>query len=822
MSANGARPRVTAVLGPTNTGKTHFAIERLVSHSDGVIGFPLRLLTRENYDRVVRLKGARQVALVTGEEKIVPPRARYFLCTAEAMPLDRRFAFVAVDEIQTCGDLERGHVFTRLLLEARGTRETLFLGSDTMRPLIRRLVPEAVFLARPRLSQLTHEGPRKLTRLPPRSAVIAFSAARVYEIAETLRRQRGGTAIVLGALSPRTRNAQAAMYQAGEVDHLVATDAIGMGLNMRLAHVAFFELDKFDGRERRRLVAAEIAQIAGRAGRYMTDGGFGTVAGAEPLPPETAAAVENHIFPPLAALRWRNAALDFASPARLLASLEARPPRPELVRVREADDQRALAALICSGAAGARAETGEGLRLLWEVCQIPDYRKTMDEAHTRLLAAVFGHLAGPGERLPTDWVAAQIAGFDRVDGDIDTLTTRIAHVRTWTFISHRPGWIENRGGWQARTRAIEDRLSDALHARLVQRFVDRRAALLLRRPEAAGRLAEIGREGEVLLAGKPAGRLDGLRYRPAATLDGRARRAAVAAAAREIEARARRLSEARDDAFALNDGAELTWDGAVVARLSAGAAALAPAIVVIDGAELGAARTRRVRDRLSDWLDRHLGAGLAPLRQLGAAVFAGAARGLAFQLVEALGSLPRGPIRALLADIGDEDRMRMRRLGVRFGREAVYLPALVKPRATRLRALLWSVHNRLPPRPPPPPGLCSVIVADRGEDAFYAACGYPVVGGRAIRIDVLDRLSRALSRASRDGAFVPTPVMTAPAGLPAAEIETVLGALGYRPDEDDGGTRYVRSRRTARRRRRRARPPASSPFAALAEMREPR
>ena len=818
MSAHGPRPRITAVLGPTNTGKTHFAIERLVGHADGAIGFPLRLLAREAYDRVVAWKGARHAALITGEEKIVPARARWFLCTAESMPRGRTFDFLAVDEIQMCADPERGHVFTELLLGGRGAVETLFLGADTMRPLIRRLVPEASFLARPRLSRLAWDGPRKLTRLPRRSAAIAFSAGRVYEIAETLRRRRGGAAIVLGALSPRTRNAQAAMFQSGEVDYLVATDAVGMGLNMRLDHVAFFEREKFDGRARRRLDAAELAQIAGRAGRYMSDGTFGTTGTLGPLEPETVEAMEAHRFRPLTALQWRNAALDFGSPDRLRASLEAPPPRPGLVRAREADDQRALAALLRDEAVRRRARSGDGLRLLWEVCRIPDYRKTLDEAHARLLASVFHRLAGPGGRLPTDWVAGQIAGLDRNDGDIDTLTARIAHIRTWTYVAHRADWLEDAGAWRARARAIEDRLSDALHDRLVQRFVDRQAAALSQGGAGPGRAAEIDRGGEIRVGGAPVGRVEGLRFLPAADGAGPGRRAVMAeagrAAEREIAARAGRLAGSADDAFALGDGAELTWNGAPVARLAAGRSALSPAIELLGGAGLAGDRAARLRARLRGWLDGHLEAGLAPLHFLARADFAGAARGLAFQLAEALGSLPRRPLRRLLADVRAEDGRELRRLGVRFGFEAVYLPALVKPRAARLRALLWSVHNRLPPRPAPAPGLCSVAAESAEDAAFYAACGYPVVGGRAIRIDVLDRLAAALHRAARGGPFAPTGAMMSPAGLTAAETPAVLGALGYRPAADGGG-RYVRRRPPGPRRRAPGRGDAASPFAAL-------
>ena len=456
-------PRLTAVLGPTNTGKTYLAVERMLGHASGMIGFPLRLLARENYDRIRKLKGERAVALVTGEEKILPASAQYFVCTVESMPLDRPVGFLAVDEIQMAADPERGHVFTDRLLHARGLDETMLLGADTMRPLLRRLLPGLEVITRPRFSTLSHSGPRKPTRLPPRSAVVGFSAAEVYRIAEMMRRVRGGCAVVMGALSPRTRNAQVEMYQAGEVDYLVATDAIGMGLNMDLVHVAFAGLSKFDGRAPRRLTPAELAQIAGRAGRHMNDGSFGTTAEVGALAPETVEAIENHRFDAVSALMWRNSDLDFHSVATLKASLEQRAPDRALIRAREAEDQQALAALGRDDEILHRIGGPATVRLLWEVCQIPDFRKVMSDTHARLLGQIFRHLTSAVARLPNEWVAGQVARLDNAEGDIDTLMARIAHVRTWTYISHRADWLADPASWQERTRAVEDKLSDALH-----------------------------------------------------------------------------------------------------------------------------------------------------------------------------------------------------------------------------------------------------------------------------------------------------------------------------------------------------------------------
>src|ERR1051326_1982467 len=573
-------PRLVAVLGPTNTGKTHLAIERMLDHQSGMIGFPLRLLARENYDRVVRLRGARAVALITGEEKILPPNPSYFVCTVESMPLDRPVEFLAVDEIQLCADPERGHVFTARLLHARGLSETMFLGADTIRPLMRRLVPNAEYVSRPRFSTLRHTGHKKVTRLPPRSAVVAFAVAEVFSLAELVRRQRGGTAVVLGALSPRARNAQVGMFQAGEVDYLVATDAIGMGLNMDLDHVAFARTAKFDGRGPRRLTPAEIAHIAGRAGRHMSDGTFGTTADEGPLDPTIVMAVEEHRFEPLTRISWRNAKLRFGFVGELLKSLEEGPPLPGVIQTRDADDPRALQLLSRNAEVMRLAVNPGAVRLLWDVCQIPDFRKVMSDSHARFLAQCFAHLAGHDERLPSAWVGAQMTQLDRLDGDIDTLMMRIAHIRTWTYITHRGEWLAGAADWQERARGIEDRLSDALHERITQRFVDRRSACLVRRLANDGELlASVNQEGAVHVEGTYVGRLDGFRFMPDAA-EGEAIRTLLTAANRvlrsEVAARGRKLAADEDGAFVLDGAGRLLWRGGPVARLVAGDTVLAP------------------------------------------------------------------------------------------------------------------------------------------------------------------------------------------------------------------------------------------------------
>ncbi len=789
-------PLILAVLGPTNTGKTHFAIERMLAHGSGMIGFPLRLLARENYDRVVRLKGHAAVALVTGEEKIVPKRARYFLCTVESMPLDRAVDFLAIDEVQLAADPERGHVFTDRLLYARGLAETILIGAETIAPLLRRLVPEAEFRARPRLSTLRYVGAKKITRLPPRSAVVGFTAAGVYELAELLRRRRGGTAVVLGALSPRTRNKQVAMYQAGEVDYLVATDAIGMGLNMDIDHVAFSGIVKFDGRRHRALEPSELAQIAGRAGRHMNDGSFGATAGLFGLDPEIVEAIENHRFRPLKNLYWRNADLDFSSPALLLRSLSAPPPRRELVRARDADDQLALAALAGDDEIAERAKGIPAVRLLWEVCQIPDFRNVLAESHSALLKRIYLFLTGPQGRLPADWIGKQVARADRVEGDIDTLTGRIADIRTWTYVSHRADWLEDATHWQARARAIEDRLSDALHERLTQRFVDQRAAVLVRKlADGADLLGAVNAKGEVLVEGQFIGKLRGFRFHPDETAlreDGRALLAAASRALRQdIAVRIARLENESSGKLRIEEDGTMCWAGAPVARLVAGADVLDPKIEPLSSDLLDPAARERIRACLTRWLKGRIEKVLGPLPGLADQARTGAVRGLAFRLTEALGVLLRREIAPAIDALKPAERKALAAMGVRIGQETVFLPALQKPPAIRLRRTLWAIHAGKAPLEFDA-GAAVLPAEESAPAASYLACGYRLVGGLAVRAERLEKLANAARKLARQGAFAPTPALAAAGGCRIEDLGALLNGVGYRTKTDAAGVSFHR------------------------------
>jgi ATP-dependent RNA helicase SUPV3L1/SUV3 len=833
-SAPGPFSRILAVLGPTNTGKTHFAVERMLAHRGGLIGFPLRLLAREIYDRIVQARGPAQVALITGEEKLGPETAPYVVATVEAMPVERPFPFLAVDEIQLCADHERGHVFTDRLLHARGTEETMFLGSATIRHVLKRLVPQAEILTRPRFSTLSHIGPVKLTRLPRRSAIVAFSAAEVYALAEVVRRQRGGTAVVMGALSPRTRNAQVAMYQAGEVDHLVATDAIGMGLNMDLAHVAFAELHKFDGRMRRRLSTPEIGQIAGRAGRHMTDGTFGTTNGAGELDEAEVEAVEGHAFPPLQALRWRAHDLAFSSLDGLLASLDAEPPARCLVKVRDAVDDRSLALLASREHIRRVADREARIRLLWQVCQIPDFTKTLADAHLHLLETVFRHLTGPSGVLPNDWVGASIAKLDRVDGDIDALVARIAHVRTWTYMSHRADWLVDPAHWQGRAREVEDRLSDALHERLTQRFVDKRTSALIRSLRHGGELpAVVEPDGELVVEGHGVGRIQGFEFAFATGdpgLDQRAvRSAARRALAPALAKEAARFLDAPDDALELLPDATIAWRGVAVARLLRSADRLRPAVTALASDSLETRLRLRIEARLEAWLERWLGDRLRPLRALQDcardAALGGRARGVAYSVVEGWGVVPRDTVAALLDVATAEDRAALARLGIRLGLHHLYLEPALKPAAIAARAILLGLEAGRVVAPPP---VGAVVWRGLGQaDRRLApALGYAPAGDCAVRVDALERLGAALRHLLREQVRVALPPeIGASAGLRAGELAAVLPGLGFAVLDEDDRRWLVRLRRprgvpgaaSRRERARQGRP--DSPFAAIAGLR---
>ena len=800
---------VTAVLGPTNTGKTHLAIERMLAHSSGVIGLPLRLLAREVYNKIVDRAGPDSVALITGEEKIKPPKARFWVSTVEAMPRDLDVSFLAVDEIQIAADLERGHVFTDRILNRRGRDETLLLGAATMRPIIERLLPGASIVTRPRLSQLEFAGDRKITRQPRRTAIVAFSADEVYAIAELIRRQHGGAAVVLGSLSPRTRNAQVAMFQSGDVDYLVATDAVGMGLNLDVDHVAFASDRKYDGYQFRRLNPSEFAQIAGRAGRATRDGTFGTTGRCAPFEPELVNALQNHTFESVKVLQWRNSKLDFSSLGALQVSLAVSPSHEALTRAPIAEDLRVLDHAARDADVRDMAQGSAAVERLWDACQIPDYRKIAPAAHAELVTTLYGFLMQKG-RIPDAWFASQVDQADRTDGDIDTLSGRIAQIRTWTFVANRPDWLADPEHWQGLAREVENKLSDALHERLTERFVDRRTSVLMRRlRENSVLTTEIGKTGEVIVEGHVIGRLDGFTFAPDAAEAGSEAKALQAAAlkalAGEIEGRAEKLAAAPDDQFVLASDGTIRWTGDAVAKLVAADDALHPRIRIISDDRLGGPAREAVQTRLDLWLKTHIEKLLGPLFDLAKAEdITGIGRGIAFQLIEALGVLERAKIAAEMKDLDQPSRAALRKYGVRFGAYHIYVPPLLKPAARALASLLWAqkqdnveMSALSGAQHLAGSGRTSFAVDKQLNRDAYRVLGYRQCGERAVRVDILERLADLIRPALswREGSlgekpagafdgrsFVVTQAMTSLTGSAGEDFASILRALGYRMD----------------------------------------
>ncbi|MFZ5748539.1 MAG: helicase-related protein [Pseudomonadota bacterium] len=821
-----ARSPVTAVLGPTNTGKTHLAVERLCGHSSGMMGFPLRLLAREVYDRVVAIKGPERVALITGEEKIVPPDARWFLCTAESMPVDRECGFVAIDEAQLGADPERGHVFTDRLLRARGRDETMILGSDSLKPMLRALVPEAEIVGRPRFSTLSYAGAKKLSRLPKRSAIVAFSAEEVYAVAEALRRLRGGAAVVMGALSPRTRNAQVNMFQAGEVDYLVATDAIGMGLNMDVAHVAFASLHKFDGRRRRRLTIAEMAQIAGRAGRHQRDGSFGALheQGPDAFRPEEVLAIEAHQVPRLDHLYWRNGAPDLSSLDALIASLEERPTHDVLRAAPEAVDLSVLKRLADERWVRDRTRHPAMVARLWAACGLPDFRKLGADPHARFVGRIFGHLSEGRGHVPHQWFADEIARLENLAGDVETLAGRIAAARSWSYIAHRADWLADPAHWAERTRMVEEKLSDALHASLTQRFVDKRTTMLLRQigQDASNLPVTIGPEGEVMVEEHHLGHLRGFRFQVASEARAADKRMLLAAAekrlAGELRRRAGSLADAPDDAIGIAEGV-LLWETTIVGRIVPGPTLARPRIVLDRALDiLDSAMRDRVQARLDAWTAGQLGRHLNALARLDAttrdAAASGALRAICAALLDAGGMLPRRAAAQLLDALEPRDRKALRRLGVEIGTLDLFAPALLKPVAARWRRMLMGMADA------PRDGAAVLARGDPGADLAH---GYRPLGAQAVRVDLVERIARAAHeermKASGNGRapFAPDPALATSVGLHPDTLARLMAQIGFRSAKPAAGrARWTWQGLVA--------PPAPKPpptdnaFAALAEL----
>lgn len=802
--------QITAILGPTNTGKTWYALNRMQAYDKGMIGFPLRLLARENYDRLVATHGAASVALITGEEKIIPPQARYYCCTVEAMPVSDYFDFVAIDEVQLAGDPDRGHIFTDRILHCRGSKETMFMGSDTIRPMLKRLIKDIIFETRPRLSTLTYTGFKKLTRLPKRTAIIAFSMDDVYAVADLIKKQKGGAAIVMGALSPRTRNAQVDMYQSGEIDYVIATDAIGMGLNMDIRHVAFAATRKYDGKRARNLYTHELAQIAGRAGRHMTDGTFGVTGNIPDLDDMVVEAIENHRFDPLEIMSWRNSQLNFNTPKMLLKSLDTKPDREEFRRGREADDYRALTDMMTRDDVMARATNPAAVQLLWDVCQIPDFRKVLSDDHHEFAARIYDLIMTHGT-IRHDWMEERINRLDNDKGDVDTLMNRLAHIRTWTYLTHKQEWIDNAGDWQNHARAIEDKLSDALHQALIKRFVDRRNHIFSDAINGEkDLLAGVKRDGTVIVEGMAIGHLHGLKFRAGDQLLGdkgshakKIMNAAIRALRPEINKRVKSMINwnnvgAETGRFTLHEDGQITWQdnktnplpGDPVASIQKGQDTLMPSVKLIDSDMIDQSQKAQLQDTITTWVQSHLKDILVPLYYLMDETdtpLEGVAKGIGHQLYENLGVIHRSEIENLIPDLTPELRVGIRKKKIKMGPILVFMPELVKPAAINLRALLWGLWNdRDLPMPRPADGRVSVQIDPKAADRnFLRSIGYPVFGNLCIRIDMLDRVVTDIYDSAKEGKFQAQHKYMEWLGCGEDDLYAVLDSMGFKRQKTD-------------------------------------
>ena len=793
--------RIAAILGPTNTGKTHYAVERMLARGSGVIGLPLRLLAREVYDKICAIKPVNQCALITGEEKIIPPNALYFVCTVEAMPMEKRFAFMAVDEIQLMGNYERGHIFTDRLLNARGTEETLFLGAETARPIIRELLPRAQQDTRERFSTLSYAGATRITRLPKRSVIVAFSAAEVYEIAELIRRQRGGAAVVMGGLSPRTRNAQAELYQSGEVDFLIATDAVGMGLNLDTDHVAFASIRKYDGRRRRMLTPMELGQIAGRAGRFRNEGTFGTTGDCPPLDDETVARIENHEFDPMTHVEWRNSALNFQSIKALDDSLHIGPKSRRLRRVKGVTDELAFERLAAIPEIQSSIKIPADVRRLWDVCQIPDFRNVTIDAHVRMLQDIYRLLQNNQHRLPDDYMNNQVSRLDDSAGGVDILSSRLAQIRTWTYCANKVSWMWDASYWNKRTREVEDRLSDALHESLIARFVDRRTSALLKNIGLGSPMdTSVKDNGEVWVDGHKIGFLEGVNFRideTASDLEAKALQATAAAAVGpEVDRRLTSLCGGTHSIFTLGSDGRILWGGKAVGRIAGSGSVFNPDAELIGGA-LGNPNLQALAvNRMRDFLKAEVTTKLEPLLKLKtlseSEAALPAARGFAFSMLENFGYIDRAKQGQLVRDLDQDARKQLREVGAYFGQYTVFMRDMIKPKPATLLSLLLAFGAGGDKKPFIPfAGVTSIL--NEGElasgqftDQAVAVAGYRACGTRIIRFDIVDRLSNLIRQAMTEAGgrkFTIMQEMLALLGSSYDDTRGVLLSLGYQCEE---------------------------------------
>ena len=779
--------KITAVLGPTNTGKTHLAIETMLSFDSGMIGFPLRLLAREVYDKVIKKISLDKVALITGEEKIIPSNAKYFLCTVESMPIDKHLEFVGVDEIQMCADHEGGHIFTDRLLNMRGEKLTMLMGSNTIKNIISKLEGDIEFINRERLSKLSYAGHKKISRINRKTAIIAFSAEEVYAIAELIRRQKGGAAIVMGSLSPKTRNAQVELYQSGDVDFLVATDAIGMGINMDLDYIYFSSLKKFDGKKLRKLNLSEIGQIAGRAGRYLNDGSFGITGDCKEIKAEDVGLLESHKFEEITTLFWRNSNLNFNNSLGLIKSLEEKPQMRWLRKINECEDERALKYFLKDKNLINLEFNKKTLSLLWECCQIPDFVKKTYGNHYEVISNVFKFLSSQKSQITDDFMRLQLIKLDKLEGNVDSLSNRIANVRTWSYVSNKKNWIENQDYWIEKTKHLEDRLSDRLHEELTKTFIDKRASVLARGLKQDMEFkTKILENNHVIIDDQFIGKINGLKLqldlkKGALETDIKSlKKAARQSIGPELERRIQTIIDT--GLISLNDDFKIFWNNFPIAKISTGNDYLNPNIELIIDDIVDQNQKQKLRQYINKWIQNKIDTVLKSLIDLKNLKDKNSSiKALAYQLYENNGVLKREQVSEYLKTLGQNERKILRELGVKFGRYHVFLYQLIKPEAVSLRTLLWkNFHQKYFNLKPPTFGLNFLDDKDSKNRNFMLLCGFEKFDTLFVRIDILERLFVQIINSKEDKEIKMVPEMLNLLGCSKDNLKKLLQKMGYK------------------------------------------
>ena len=781
--------RIIALLGPTNTGKTHVAIEKMLEFDSGIFGLPLRLLAREVYDKCVNKVGAEKVALITGEEKIIPSTASYFICTVESMPKNKEVDFIAIDEIQMCSDRERGHIFTERMLESRGTKMTMFLGSQVMENIIDELVEGVEFEKKERFSKLSYSGIKKISRLDRKVAIIAFSIEEVYAIAELVRRQKGGAAVIMGSLSPKTRNSQVGLYQSGDVDYLIATDAIGMGLNMDINEIYFSNLKKFDGKKTRRLNLIEMSQIAGRAGRYKNDGGFGTTGDCETLNSDEIEKIEKHQLPDTKSIYWRNSNLNFSTPEKLITSLELRPDKKNLLRTNDSLDESVLRFFLKKGANNIIYH--KNLELLWECCQIPDFEKKAYGQHINIIDKVFQFLSTRKKRIPSTFMKEQLKGLEKDHGNVDLLSHRLSNVRTWSYVANKKNWVENSDYWVQLTKSIEDKLSDKLHDELTKSFIDKKISILSRSLKQDLVLnTEINEDDKIYIDGQLIGELKGLKFLievTSKTLDTdikSIKKAARKGVEKELIKRVENILSSTD--LSVNNENKIIWKNNPIARLKKGSNYLNPEFDIIADDSLDETSKIKLTNFLARWLDNYINDILGDLIKLTKHKINNQyLRGLVFQLYEKNGVIKRDEVDKIVKLIPTEERKKLWGMGIKIGRYHIYLPKMLKPKAVEFRISLWNLFHNLSGKNSIPKSGLNFLINAKLEKNFLLLCGFEKFKEFFVRIDILEKLFIKIIDSTKDRKFKINASMMNLLGCSKENFFKLMNYMNYKKDKEE-------------------------------------